>query len=339
MTAKLLSQQGIRVTIIIWDGTKMDQANLKYLEDQDICSIGLTGNVFKKLVSLQRCLGQKNITLILSYLTLANVMGALASLRNRSIISVGGIRSEQLPSIKFLVERFVHNRINHCTVFNSHAARDGFVRRGFDHAKTRVIHNAIVVPPLSQSHNGNEIRIITVSRFVKAKDFPTALRSFRILIDRNRDKNLRFLIVGYGKYEKTIRRLIKHYTLEGEVEIIIDPPNVRELLTSSDIYLSTSLAEGLSNSIMEAMASGLPVVATDAGDSRYLTEDSKNGFIVPAGDAETIAGKLELLVQSDELREEYGRYGYNKINTGFTEEMMLRRYLELIEELSLSGIK
>lgn len=335
IAAKLLSRQGMPVTIIIWDGTEMDEANLKYLENQHIISVGLRGSLFRKLTDFRNYIIQHHITLILSYLTLANFLGAISSLLDHNLKTVGGIRSEKLPVLKFLVERYVHNNINTCTVFNSHAARNGFIRRGFDPGKAFVIHNAAMIQPYSElPHDTNEISLISVSRFVKSKDFSTALKSFRYLVDKFPGVKIRFLIVGYGKCEGYIRGLIRKFDLDLRVDLIIDPPNIRELLARSDIYLSTSLVEGLSNSIMEAMAAGLPVVATDVGDNRYLIEESKNGYIVPCGDPEIIAQKLEPLIFSDELRKKFGEYSYFKIRTEFTEEQMLAKYMTLIEGLA-----
>lgn len=335
IAAKLLSRQDIPVTIIIWNGNEMDTANLKYLEDQHIICIGLHGSLCKKLVDYRKYIIQHGITLIFSYLTLANSLSALVRLCRKEIITVGGIRSEKLPFIKFLVERYVHNRINDCTVFNSFAAKEGFVRRGFKTGKAFVIHNAVMTQPHAELfHNTNEIKLISVSRFVKSKDFSTALESFRFLVDKYPEQKIRFLIVGYGKCERYIRGLIREHGLGTRVDLLLDPPNIKELLTSSDIYLSTSLVEGLSNSIMEAMAAGLPVVATDVGDNRHLIEDSKNGYIVPCRKPEVIARKLEQLILSDEIRKKFGEYSHYKICAEFTEEQMLGKYMELIEVLT-----
>lgn len=335
ITAKLLSRQGLSVTIIIWNGSRMDTANLKYLEDQHIGCIGLRGSLFRKLVDFLRHIRHQNVTVILSYLTLANFIAALTRMFMNNLVTVGGIRSEKLPYWKFLAERFVHNRINDCTVFNSHAAKEGFERRGFNSEKSVVIHNAVTVQPSNNGlRNDDEINVISVSRFIKSKDFSTALKSFSSLVAKYPKIRMKFLIVGYGKCEKSIRMLVKEFKLESHVQLIIDPPNVRELLAQSHIYLSTSLVEGLSNSIMEAMAAGLPVVATDVGDNSYLIEDSKNGYIVPCRNADIIAQNLEELILSVKIRNEYGEYGYSKIRNEFTEEQMLGKYMDLFEKLT-----
>lgn len=339
IAAKLLSREGFSVTIIIWNGAKMDEDNLKYLEGQRINCIGLQGSLYRKIIDFRKYVIQLGITIILSYLTLANLIGAIAGRYKKSLITVGGIRSERLPFIKFLVERYVHNRFNDCTVFNSYAAMDGFVHRGFNPAKAFVIHNAAMIQTYTEIPHDNAIRIITVSRFVKSKDFTTALKSFRALVVKYPDRMIRFLIIGYGKYEKQIRRLVSDYDLETRVDMLIDPPDLRDLLARSDIYLSTSLVEGLSNSIMEAMAAGLPVVATNVGDNRYLIEDSQNGYIVPCKSSDIITQRLEQLILSEDLRKRFGDNSQLKISAEFTEEIMLDNYKKLIEALNSEAVE
>ena len=74
-------------------------------------------------------------------------------------------------------------------------------------------------------------------------------------------------------------------------------------LTSADIYVSTSLSDGASVSLVEAMACGLPVVTTDAGDAGKWIEDGRNGFIVPTKSPELLAEKIAYLLENKDLRE------------------------------------
>jgi glycosyltransferase involved in cell wall biosynthesis len=166
-----------------------------------------------------------------------------------------------------------------------------------------VIHNAIKIPASSTPlKDSDDLNIITVARFVKAKDFETALLAFSRLTTRNPDLSIRYIIVGYGPEEPRIRSLINSLGLNEKVDLIINPPNVRDYLKGSCFYLSTSLFEGLSNSLMEAMVEGLPIVATDVGDNSFLVRDGYNGYLLPVRDVEQIALGLEPLVESAELR-------------------------------------
>ena len=229
--------------------------------------------------------------------------------------------------------------MNDVTVFNNFSAKNKFEKKGFKPGKIYVIHNAILVPPLVKTGEHDEgIKIISVSRFVKQKDFPTAIYAFKELIDKNRDKKLRYLIVGYGPLEKELRSLIANLNLSSEIEILINPPNISCILKTCDIYLSTSLFEGLSNSIMEAMVAGLPIVATNIGDNGFLVKDDYNGYKVPCKDVSQIVGKLEYLINSENIRKEFGDNSHFLIKNEFSEEKLLENYLKLFMKMSSSSV-
>ena len=172
---------------------------------------------------------------------------------------------------------------------------------------------------------------------MKPKDFRTALYSFKQVTERNNDKKLKYCIVGYGPLEDKIRALIRYLNLQNEVDILINPPNIPDLLKTCDIYLSTSLFEGLSNSIMEAMSAGLPVIATNVGDNSYLIKDSFNGFIVPCRDVSLIVEKLEYLINFENVRKEYGNNSRFKIGSEFSEEKLLENYFSIFSKMELKG--
>jgi glycosyltransferase involved in cell wall biosynthesis len=231
----------------------------------------------------------------------------------------------------------VHNRLNNVTVFNNYSGKEKFEKRGFNPLKIQVIHNTIHVPIFNKYTNSTEeTKIISVCRFVKSKDFRTALYSFKQLVEKNKDKKLKYLIVGYGPLESWIRSLRKELNLENEVEILINPPNIHEILRTCDIYLSTSLYEGLSNSIMEAMVAGLPIVGTDVGDNVYLIKDGFNGFIVPCGDISLIVEKLDYLTKFEEVRSEFGLNSHTIIENDFSEKKFLENYFQLFSKVTPS---
>ena len=213
-------------------------------------------------------------------------------------------------------------------------------RKDLMQEKIHVIHNSIYVPLQQRvSKSGNEIRIISVCRFVKSKDFNTALYSFKELAEKNRSKELKYYIVGYGPMEKKIRSLADRLGLDKKVVILINPSGIPDILRSCNIYLSTSLIEGLSNSIMEAMVAGLPVVATDVGDSRYLVNDGYNGFIVRCGDIKMIVEKLDWLVNNETGRIDSGANSYSIIRKEFSDYKLLENYLKLISEFNFPEVK
>lgn len=332
--SKLLTEKKTDIILINWCGNKIDTANLDYIKNNSIKYIGLKGNPIMKLIHFLKIIKIERISIILSYLTLANFIAGITKLFHRKLLTIGGIRTEKLPFYKFFFEKLVHNYLNDATVFNNFSARDKFERKGFNPGKIYVIHNTIHVPPLEKNNKPKDgINIISVSRFVKSKDFRTALYSFKNLLERNKSKNLYYYIVGYGPLEQDIRLLAEHLEIISEVKILINPSNISDILKNCDIYLCTSLFEGLSNSIMEAMAAGLPIVATDVGDNRYLVKDGYNGYLAPCKDINRIVEKLEHLLKFGNVRKEFGNNSYNIIKNGFTQEKFLRNYLELFSKI------
>jgi len=335
--AKLLTGEETGVIMISWCADQIDKANLSFIEKNSLQYTGLKGNFLSKFLHFNRIIRKEKISMVFSYLTLANFVAGLSRLFNRHLVTIGGIRTEQFPFYKLAFEKFVHNHLNDATVFNNYAAKLKFSKKGFREDKIYVIHNSIPVLPLENIRTArNEIRLISVCRFVPPKDFSTALNSFKRLTEKNRDKNLKYILAGWGPMEDQIRMMVRNLGLDN-VEIQINPPGIPELLKTCDIYLSTSLFEGLSNSIMEAMAAGLPVVATNVGDTSYLVRDGINGFIFKCRDTATASEKLNWLVNNEDSRIEFGKNSHAIIKSEFSEDMLIEKYRKVISEFSGGG--
>jgi glycosyltransferase involved in cell wall biosynthesis len=333
--AKLLTGKQVRITIVSWCGDQIDAANQAFIEGNSLEYIGLKGNPVVKFLNFNKIIKERKISIVLSYLTLANFIAGMTRLFNRKLITVGGIRTEQFPYYKFIFERFVHNHLNDATVFNNYAAKNKFEKKGFTSAKIDVIHNSIDVPVRrTDRRSPDEIRVISVCRFVGSKDFHTALYSFKGLTEKNREINLKYYIVGYGPMENEIRSLVFNLGLDDKVVILLNPPGIPDILRSCNIYLSTSLFEGLSNSIMEAMVAGLPVIATDVGDTRYLVRDGYNGFIVKCRDIDLFIEKLDYLVSNENARTDFGNNSYSIIKAKFSEDKLIDNYTMLISKFN-----
>jgi len=340
--AKLLADSGTGIALINWNGDLIDPKFQKYINDHSFRYFGLRKSFFSRFLQFQRILKEEKITIIVSYLTLANFVSGVSKILNKKVLTIGGIRNEQLPYHKFLFEKLIHNRLNDATVFNNYSARDKFILRGFKPEKIHVIQNAIepgnisaVKNPMSGKRSSDDkIKIITVGRFVKQKDYRTALLAFRELVARRPESNFIYNIVGYGPLESEIRSETERLKIDQKVKIFINPSNIPEILNESDIFLSTSLFEGVSNSIMEAMVAGLPIVATDVGDNQYLIKDGSNGYLVPCRDVSKIVDKIEDLSRSEEKRKEFGRNSHKILETEFSKARLLEDYMELFSSFT-----
>ena len=324
-------------TLVVYYGDKIDPKLRDIVLNNKINVTYLKGNHVKKIIQLLRRINRGNVTIMISYLATTNLLNAILGYFTGVKYRIGGIRSSRLGSVKMYIQRFLHNKLFTHTICNNYEALDFIKRYGFDLSKASVIHNCIELsePVRYNVEKKNTITILTVGRFVPAKDLKTALTAFSLLIQSIKEQSIivRFEIVGYGEQEDYLRELIKRLSLDEIVSVVINPLNIRDYYQNADIYLSTSLFEGLSNSIMEAMEFSLPVVATNVGDNRYLVIDGETGFLVPTQDPDSIATALETLINSAELRKDFGVKGYKQLVENFSEEKFIVKYLELINTL------
>lgn len=301
---------------------------LSMLRAADVKTHFLEGSAWRKCRELYNILKENKIGTAFNYLTYPDCVGAMVEKMAGVRTVYNGIRNSRLPLPKLVMEWFAHNFIADYTIFNCHSGADYFVSKGYRKSKAVVIPNCFPCISGPIVRPGKEVKtIITVARFEEQKDYLTAIRAIVAL--KQVRKDFRFTIIGHGVLEQRIRDWVSEYEIEDVTTIHVAPDNVQEILREADIYISTSLFEGTSNSIMEAMNWSIPVVATDVGDNRCLVEDGRSGYLTKVGDIHTIAERLTFLLENDEQRCEMGRYG-NQILHRYSVENFENSYESLL---------
>ncbi len=108
-----------------------------------------------------------------------------------------------------------------------------------------------------------------------------------------------------------------------------------QMLPSADLFVSSSLTEGMPNVLLEAAAASLPVVATAVGGTPEVVVAGETGYLVPADDPAKLAERITQLLRDEELRHRMGRAGREHVRTNFTFEAQAQTYLRLFEEFGL----
>jgi len=147
----------------------------------------------------------------------------------------------------------------------------------------------------------HSILVGNLSALADHKDFPTWLKAARILARRH--PQLYFIIAGKGPEEDTIRRFITENSLEEHIRLIGFRNDIPSVMRSLDIFLMSSKTEGLGTILIEAMAAGVPVVATRAGGIPELVEDGVTGLLAVPGDSEGLADAVTRLLEDAVLRQ------------------------------------
>ena len=142
------------------------------------------------------------------------------------------------------------------------------------------------------------------------------------------------MIVGYGDQEGVIRSYISEKDMDEVIKIVPgESADVKALLDASDVYLSTSIREGTSNTILEAMEAALPIVATDVGDNSRMVDDGNSGFICMPKDVTALSTALIKLIDDKKLRNAFGIRGREVLREKYSVEKITSDYDTLIREL------
>lgn len=135
-------------------------------------------------------------------------------------------------------------------------------------------------------------------------------------------------LVGDGIEKARLEELITRYGL-AQVTLLGFRRDITAILGQTDIFVSPTLFEGISNSIMEAMAAGLPVITTSIPENLELIENNQNGIVVPARNAQALADGIELLLNDEKLRQHLGAAAHATIRERFTIETTIKQLNQL----------
>lgn len=219
---------------------------------------------------------------------------------------------------------------------------------GIAPSKVVCIHNGVDVPihaPHAESHSARPLLgtfappgtllIGTVGRLDAVKDQAGLITAFRSLCDADPGPatRLRLAIVGEGGKRGALERQIERMHLDDQVRLLGNREDVAELLAECDVFALSSLAEGIPLTILEAMAAGLPVVATDVGGVGEAVIDGSTGTLVPPSDPAALAAALGRYVQDGHLRQQHGRAGRERVESRFSLSAMVSAYTALYDAL------
>lgn len=212
---------------------------------------------------------------------------------------------------------------------------------GMEGPKGRVIYNAFdttridAMGPPSRDDDGGPVDVVMVARMHAQKDYLLLIEAAKRL-ERDTEWAWRFGLVGDGPDRALLSAAAAGLMARGVCEMEDAGTEAIRRVASAQIGVLLTdpavLAEGCSNSIMEYMACGLPVVCSDAGGSPELVRDGTDGYLVPPGDVGALTRRLSELARDPQMRRRMGDSGRRRIHEEFTIRRMVDRYDELYEE-------
>ncbi len=198
-------------------------------------------------------------------------------------------------------------------------------------SKTKVIWNGIDTSRFVYRGPAKAPVAISVARLSPEKDFPTLLKATAIVVRQVSDFKL--MMIGNGAERAKLEALSKSLGIEPNVEFLGERSDVPELLAQAGFFVSSSKSEGISLTILEAMAVGLPVVTTRVGGNPEIVLEGQTGYLVPDQNPEALAtAMLQMLAQRDQWPA-MGELGRKRVEQQFEIRTMIRQYEELYTEV------
>jgi len=205
-----------------------------------------------------------------------------------------------------------------------------------DPARTVTIVNGVDLDGFAAAReqhkdDGEVFNVGSVGSLTPQKGYPDLIKAMRILADREVPAMLTF--VGDGPLRPELEAAASAEGISDMVTFTGATADVRGFLSRFDVMAGSSLREGLPLSVLEAMASGLPVVTTDVGGNREAVEDGVTGLLVPPGDPAALAEALEALWDDPDRRESMGKAGRARVEERFSARKMVSETESLYESL------
>lgn len=305
------------------------------------------------LRQLRRCakfLRENEIDIIQTSDFYTNIFGMLAGWLAKTPVRIAAKRE---TGTKTAAQQFIERRafdLAHSIVVNAEAVKKHLIEKGVEPEKPVMIYNGLDLERLKPK----QTRAETLAEFnlpaEKNIKFVTIIANFRSEVKNQKmflraaqkvKENFpaaRFILAGEGELLGETKKFADKLGLKKETFFTGRCAKVADLLAISDVCVLTSKTEGFSNSILEYMAAGKPVVATNVGGASEAIIENETGFLVASDDDETLANRAVELLNDGEKAEAFGQKARQIIEEKFSAAARLKKNLALYERL-LSGGK
>ncbi len=300
---------------------------------------------FLPMLRMMKILIKKRVDIIQPFLSPATLFGLvpafLVNTRVKVVTERCGLRTKKTPGYK--VTCMVEDLFGHfaqAAVANSIAGQDMLKGRGYKPEKTSVIYNGLDISRLEadpvqvakiQAETGlnPDKPVVGISAWIiPAKDHVTFLKSAGIILKHKPE--VQFAIMGDGPLVPGLKTLTNELGITKQVFFLGAQNQVGNYLHFFDMLVSSSVDhEGCSNSILEAMYLGKPIVATDVGGNKELVTQDENGFLIPPKEHEAMAQAILTLLNNPEKAHQMGEKGRARVLAEFSQEQMVTYYQDL----------
>lgn len=225
----------------------------------------------------------------------------------------------------------------------SAALREHMLAEGYPADRVSVIHNGIDLGSAPGDVERRRARatlgasddtflVGTAARLDPVKDLPSLIAAFASL--RHAQPHARLVIAGEGPERARLEQQIAELGLGADISLLGHRDDVRTLMPGFDLYVNSSISEGISVTILEAMAACVPVIATHVGGNPEIVADGGNGLLVPARSPLQLAAAMRRLADAPAMRQSFAREGRQTVERNFRIDQMVDRYAQVYRALA-----
>lgn len=307
------------------------------------------GRFLIRLVQVAHALRREGIHIVHGYLYAGNIIGPLAGLLGRVPVRLVSKRSlDSYRSWAKLLACRLGNRLADRVTVNARAV-GAFVEReeGCASGKIVVIPNGVDFSRFhSPNHGAKEAlgllphdRVVgTIGRLTWKKAPDCLLAAAHMILQEEPDT--RFLIVGDGPLRPHVERQAEELGIQARCIFTGTVSDVLPFLRASDVFVLSSVIEGMANALLEALACGKPAVVTDAGGNGEVVQDGRTGFVVPRNDPQRLAEATLRLLREPALAGQMGEAAMKDMEERYSLSHMVRSIESLYDELlRAKGVK
>lgn len=286
-------------------------------------------NIINRLIIIRQTVRFLKPDRILSFVDITNITVLMATLGLKIPVIVSE-RSDphfhRIPSLYSTVRLYLY-RFAKNIVVQTKSAQSFFAYQN----NIRIIPNTASCPQYMATYRESLAIIVSVGRLIKSKDFSLLIRSFANIVAAF--PRSRLTIYGEGPERANLERLIRQLKLENRVFLPGAVKNIQEKLAAADLFIFPSRYEGFPNALCEAMAVGLPVIASNCTGNIDVVEDGFNGLLFPIGDEEALINHIKILCGDAGLREKLGKKAM-EISRTYSPEKIYRLWDETVIKLT-----
>jgi glycosyltransferase involved in cell wall biosynthesis len=290
--------------------------------------------IIPPIIAAKTC-GIKNKVMVVHWATREDSLPLLVKKANIPI---------NIPSryaIRTRLKRFIAYSLLDKLIFVNNGTRRAFLKLYYiKPSKCKTIYNGINARKYNIGHlresfrekldvGRSEIMLLATGNLTAVKGHAVLISAIKLLVERGR--SLKCFIAGQGELEEQLKKKITDNNLTENIKLLGYRNDVAELLTAADIFVMPSLNEALGYSILEAMASGKPVVASGVGGIPEVIADGEEGILTAPGDIESLSNAIDSLMSDKATRERMGKACSEKVNKIFLVEDMLKQTKEFIQ--------